>query len=103
MNLLPQTHKKKELSPQQERFLELLFENGGQVTAAAIDAGYSRGSAAWLKSTLADEIVERTKTILATNAMKAANRVISTIDNPAPKEVMIFASKPPNRSSTASV
>ena len=65
--------------------MELLFENGGQVTAAAIDAGYSRGSAAWLKSTLADEIIERTKTILATNAMKAANRVISTIDNPAPE------------------
>ena len=38
-----------------------------------------------MKSTLADEIVERTKTILATNAMKAANRVISTIDNPAPE------------------
>ncbi len=73
------------MNPQQERFLELLFENGGQVTAAAVDAGYSRGSAAWLKSTLADEIVDRTKTILATNAMKAANRVIQTIDNPAPE------------------
>ena len=85
MNLLPQTHNKKELTQQQERFLELLFENGGQVTAAAVDAGYSRGSAAWLKSTLADEIVDRTKTILATNAMKAANRVIQTIDNPAPE------------------
>jgi len=58
MNLLPQTHKKRDLTQQQERFLELLFENGGQVTAAALDAGYSRGSAAWLKSTLADEIIE---------------------------------------------
>ena len=85
MNLLPQTQKKKELTPQQAQFLELLFENGGQVTAAAVDAGYSRGSAAWLKSTLADEIIERTTPILATNAMKAANREISTIDNPAPE------------------
>lgn len=85
MNLLPQTHKKKELTPQQEKFLELLFENGGQVTAAAIDAGYSRGSAAWLKSTLADEIIERTKSVLATNAFKAANRLIQTIDNPTPE------------------
>lgn len=65
--------------------MELLFENGGQVTAAAIDAGYSRGSAAWLKSTLADEIIERTKSVLATNAYKAANRLIQTIDNPAPE------------------
>ena len=85
MNLLPQTQKKRDLTPQQETFLELLFENGGQVTAAAIDAGYSRGSAAWLKSTLSDEIIERTKQVLATNALKAANRVISTIDNPAPE------------------
>ena len=85
MNLLPQTHKKRELTPQQEKFLELLFENGGQVTAAAIDAGYSRGSAAWLKSTLADEIIERTKSVLATNAFKAANRLIQTIDNPTPE------------------
>ena len=86
MNLLPQQKQKdRQLTPQQNQFLELLFENGGQVTAAAVDAGYSRGSAAWLKATLADEIIERTKTILATNAMKAANRVISTIDNPAPE------------------
>ena len=86
MNLLPQQkQKERQLTPQQDRFLEILFENGGQVTAAAVDAGYSRGSAAWLKSTLADEIIERTKTILATNAMRAANRVISTIDNPAPE------------------
>ena len=85
MNLLPQVHKKKELSPQQDKFLELLFENGGQVTAAAVDAGYSRGSAAWLKSTLADEIVERTKAVLAPNALKAANRLVDTIDNPAPE------------------
>ena len=85
MNLLPQTHKKRDLTPQQERFLELLFENGGQVTAAALDAGYSRGSAAWLKSTLADEIIERTKSVLATNALKAANRLVDTIDNPAPE------------------
>ena len=86
MNLLPQQRQKdRQLTLQQNHFLELLFENGGQVTAAAVDAGYSRGSAAWLKASLADEIIERTKTILATNAMKAANRVISTIDNPAPE------------------
>ena len=86
MNLLPQQRQKdRQLTPQQNQFLELLFENAGQVTAAAVDAGYSRGSAAWLKASLADEIIERTKTILATNAMKAANRVISTIDNPAPE------------------
>ena len=67
------------------QFLDILFENGGNVTAAAIDAGYSRGSAGWLRKNLADEIVERTKDILSVNAMKAATRLISTIDNPMPE------------------
>ena len=76
---------KKTLTDKQEKFLDSLFENGGNVTQAAVDAGYSRGSAQWLKQTLADEIIERTKNILSVNAIKAANRVVSTIDNPAPE------------------
>lgn len=85
MNLLPKQHKERELTPQQNQFLELLFENGGNATAAALDAGYSRGSVQWLKSTLAEEIIDRTKNILSVNALKAANRLVSTIDNPAPE------------------
>lgn len=86
MNLLPQQKKKeRELTPQQRQFLDILFENGGNVTAAAIDAGYSRGSAGWLRKNLADEIVERTRDVLSVNAMKAATRLISTIDNPMPE------------------
>ena len=61
MNLLPQqTPKKRELTPQQTQFLDILFENGGNVTQAAVDAGYSKGSAVWLRKTLAEEIVDRT-------------------------------------------
>ena len=86
MNLLPQQKKKeRELTPQQAQFLDILFENGGNVTAAAVDAGYSRGSAGWLRKNLADEIVERTRDVLSVNAMKAATRLISTIDNPMPE------------------
>ena len=82
MNLLPQQKpKKRELTAQQTQFLDILFENGGNVTAAAVDAGYSRGSAAWLRKTLAD----RTKDILSMNAYKAAVRLVDTIDNPAPE------------------
>jgi phage terminase small subunit len=80
MNLLPQQRKDRQLTDQQQQFLSLLFENGGNVTAAALDAGYSRGSVGWLKDSLADEIIDRTKSLLATNALKAANRVINTID-----------------------
>lgn len=83
-NLLPQASKKRELTVQQSQFLENLFENGGNPVQAALDAGYSRGSVSWLKDSLADEIVTRTKSLLSTNALKAANRVINTIDNPVP-------------------
>ena len=38
MNLLAQQHKKRELTPQQSMFLENLFENGGNVTEAALAA-----------------------------------------------------------------
>jgi len=85
MNLLPQQKKERELTDQQQQFLSLLFENGGNVTAAALDAGYSRGSIGWLKNTLAEEIVERTKSLLATNALRAATRLVNTIDNPLPE------------------
>jgi phage terminase small subunit len=86
MNLLPQQPKKeRELTEKQRHFLDLLFENGGQVTQAAVDAGYSRGSAAWLRKNLADEIVERTKDVLSVNALRAANRLVHSIDNPAPE------------------
>ena len=86
MNLLPQQKKKeREITPQQAQFLDILFENGGNVTAAAVDAGYSRGSAGWLRKNLAEEIVERTRDVLSVNAMKAATRLISTIDNPMPE------------------
>ena len=85
MNLLPQQKKERQLTDQQQQFLSLLFENGGNVTAAALDAGYSRGSVGWLKDTLAEEIVERTKSLLATNALRAATRLVNTIDNPLPE------------------
>ena len=86
MNLLPQPRaKKRELTEKQTKFLDILFENGGQVTKAAVDAGYSEGSAGWLRKNLADEIVERTKDVLSMNAFKAATRLVDTIDNPAPE------------------
>ena len=86
MNLLPQPRaKKRELTEKQTKFLDILFENGGQVTKAAVDAGYSGGSAGWLRKNLADEIVERTKDVLSINAFKAATRLVDTIDNPAPE------------------
>ena len=42
-NLLPkQPNKVREITPQQEQFLENLFDNGGNVTDAAVKAGYAK-------------------------------------------------------------
>ena len=80
MNLLPQTQAKKPaLTDKQEQFLDLLFENGGNVRQAAELAGYSSGSVAWLKDRLADEIIERTKTMLASHSLQAANKLASLV------------------------
>ena len=84
-NLLPQKTNQREISPQQEEFLTNLFENGGNVTDAALSAGYSKGSVTWLKTSLADEIINRTKNVLSMHAFKAATRLVTTIDNPLPE------------------
>ena len=83
--LLPQTKSSRNISPQQEQFLTNLFENGGNVTDAALAAGYSKGSVTWLKNSLADEIINRTKNVLSMNAFKAGTRLVTTIDNPVPE------------------
>lgn len=83
MNLLPQTNNRKPaLSDKQEQFLDVLFENGGNLTAAAEAVGYSRGSVKWLRDRLADEIVERTRAMLAGHSLKAANKIANLVDSP---------------------
>jgi len=83
MNLLPQQNNRKPaLSDKQEAFLDALFENGGNLTAAAEVAGYSPGSVKWLRDRLADEIVERTRTMLAGQSLKAANRLVDLVSSP---------------------
>ena len=83
MNLLPQTNTRKPaLTEKQETFLDTLFANGGDVRAAAQVAGYSEGSVKWLRERLADEIVERTRTMLAGQALRAANRLVDIVNTP---------------------
>jgi hypothetical protein len=81
MNLLQQS-RKKTLSDKQETFLTALFESEGNFNRAAEIAGYSRGSVSWLRDTLAEEIIERTRAILAGHSLKAANKVVQLIDAP---------------------
>ena len=82
MNLLPQNTKPTKISEKEELFLSNLFSNGGQVVAAAVDAGYVKGSVGWLRNRLADEIIKRSKNLLASASVKATQRLINTIDSP---------------------
>lgn len=83
MNLLPQKPKKdRVLSEQQTKFLDALFENNGNFTKACEIAGYSTGSISHLKESLGDEIIERSRSILVGGSIKAANKLVNTIDSP---------------------
>jgi len=83
MNLLPQTSTRKPaLTDKQETFLDALFDNGGNVRQAADIAGYAPGSVTWLRERLADEIVDRTRTMLAGQSLRAANRIVDIVNAP---------------------
>ena len=82
MNLLPQKPRSVKITEKEELFLQNLFQNGGSVMSAAMDAGYPKGSVGWLKNKLADEIIRRSKNLLATASVKATNKLIEMIDTP---------------------
>jgi hypothetical protein len=81
MNLVQQ-EQKKALSEKQEAFLTALFENNGNFNKAAEVAGYSLGSVTWLRDRLSEEIVERTRAVLAGHSLRAANKMVELVDTP---------------------
>ena len=76
---LPSAQKRK-LTEKQNKFLDELLHNGGHVKNAVLAAGYSEQSRSWLTRSLRDEIIERTRNMLATNSVKAANRIVEGLD-----------------------
>ena len=80
MMSLPQVKEKKNLTEKQEKFLNELMANGGHVKNAVAAAGYKEQSRSWLTRSLRDEIIDRTRNMLATNSVKAANRIIEGLD-----------------------
>ena len=71
---------KRKLTEKQERFLDELLHNAGHVKNAVLAAGYKEQSRSWLTRSLRDEIIERTRSMLATNSVKAAKRIIEGLD-----------------------
>lgn len=50
------------------------------MTKAVAAAGYKEQSRSWLTRSLRDEIIDRTRNMLATNSVKAASRIVEGLD-----------------------
>lgn len=74
----------KQLTEQQQRFLDVLFdEAGGNLKKAMRLAGYSEGyTTTQLAKVLKEEIIEATHLYMALNAPKAAAAMVNAIDDP---------------------
>ena len=83
----------KELTTQEENFIELLFENDGHIAKAAELAGYAPAYGYALKKRLAEAIVEASKTYMAMHVAKASIRLVKTIDAENPNPVNLSAVK----------
>jgi hypothetical protein len=70
--LLPTKKKKRQLTEKQLAYLDALMDNGGNNAAALRVAGYCETTGKAVMNSLADEIVERAKNMLAANSVKAA-------------------------------
>ena len=73
--------KKKEVPEKQKKFLDALFVNRGNISAACEEAGYSPSSRTWLVKALADEIVDISKRELAVNSATAVSRVVESMND----------------------
>lgn len=74
----------KQLTEQQQRFLDALFdEAGGNLRKAMRIAGYSDGyTSSQIAKVLKEEIIEATHLYMALNAPKAAAAMVGAIDDP---------------------
>ena len=81
-NLLAQPKKKKrELTEMQSAYLDALMDNGGNNAAALRVAGYCETTGKAVMNSLADEIIERAKNMLAANSVKAAAGLVNALDD----------------------
>ena len=80
--MLPIKRENKELTKQQEQFLEALFgEAKGNPKQAGEIAGYSPSSYTKVVKALKDEILERAEYSLAFNSAKAVKGLINALDD----------------------
>lgn len=74
----------KQLSEQHQKFIDLLFENRGNVSKAAEEAGFAPTYGYTLMKMLREYIIEVAETVLAINAPRAAMTLVDGIDTDKP-------------------
>lgn len=82
-----------ELTDQETKFVEALFENGGKLQQAAIDSGYHPAYSYKLRDRLAKAITEASQIYLSMHSMKAAVKLVDSVDADMPNPVHLSAAQ----------
>ncbi len=72
-------------------FIEYLIHNGGNIEEASELSGHHRKYGTQLRKRLAKRIIEAANDYIATNAVKAASRMIKSIDGEMPNSTNLAA------------
>lgn len=81
------------LSDKEEAFIANLFSNGGNIQQAAEDADYNRHYGYILYKRLAKPIAEAAQHYLAIHSVKAAKKLVDTMDAEMPNPVQVTAAQ----------
>jgi hypothetical protein len=79
------------LNDREELFIQILVENGGKVKEAAEEAGYDHKYAYVVRKKLSKHIAEAASHYLAIQSVKAAKKVVDTMDSDMPNPVHLQA------------
>ncbi len=81
------------LNDQETSFIEHLLDNGGNLYRAAEAAGYAPGNAYKLRTRLAQHIIKAAHEHLAVNSIKAAIKLVDTVDAEVPNPIHLSAAQ----------
>jgi len=82
-----------DLNEQERQFVELLFENQGNIKKSAEEAGFHPMYGYKLRDRLAKAITEAAQSYLAMNSMKAAVKLVDSIDDAMPNPIHVSAAQ----------
>lgn len=72
------------LTAKENGFIEALLDSGGDLQEAAAKSGYSATYVYQLRDRLSKHIIEATKKYIAMNSLRAAVKMVNSIDSDAP-------------------